>query len=60
VLQAAGPDAVGAFFVFLYLLKRQAQSVSEALLAHSLRHTPHSYTIAHVPVDCMWQLSVRR
>jgi hypothetical protein len=54
MLQATRPDAVGAFFVFLHLLKRKAKSVSQLLLGHSLHLTSHSYTIAHVSVDCMW------
>jgi hypothetical protein len=53
MLQATGPEAVGAFFVFLNLLKRHTEHLSELLLAHSLRLTPHSHTIAHVPVNCM-------
>src|SRR6266478_668636 len=53
MLQAAGPDAVGTFFVFLHLLKRHTERLSELLLGHSLHHTSHSYTIAHMPVGCM-------
>jgi hypothetical protein len=54
MLEATRPDAVGAFFVFLHLLKRKAQSVCKLLLGHSLHLTPHSYTIAHVPVGRVW------
>jgi hypothetical protein len=53
-LQATRPDAVGTFFVFLHLLKRKAQSVSELPLCHSLHLTLHSYSIADVPIDFMW------
>jgi hypothetical protein len=51
--QATGADAVDTFFVIAHLLKRQAQSVCEHFLGHSLHLTPHSYAIANVQVGCM-------
>ena len=51
VLQAAGTDAIDSFFIFLHLLKRQAEGIPELLLTHSQHHAAHSHAIAHVFVD---------
>src|SRR5882672_2212080 len=48
MLQAAGPDAVGTFFVFLHLLKRHTERLSELLLGHSLQpfEEPNNFLFA--------------
>ena len=51
LLQAARADPVGALFVFLHLLKRQAKSIAEFLLAHSEHHAAHAHAAADVLVD---------
>ena len=51
LLQPAGADAVGAFFVFLHLLEGQTERVAELFLAHAEHHSPHPYAAADVLVD---------
>src|SRR3984957_18470425 len=51
LLQPAGTDAVGAFLVFLDLLKRQAERVAELLLAHRQHHPAHAHAAADMFVD---------
>jgi hypothetical protein len=38
LLQSAGPDAVGAFLVFLHLLEGEAECGTQRLLAHCKHH----------------------
>lgn len=49
ISKARGTDAVGAPFVFLHLLKREPEPVSELLLVHPKQQTP--YTDAAADVD---------
>src|SRR5580704_713592 len=51
LLQPAGADAVGAFFVLLYLLEGQAESIPKLLLTHSDHHPPHANAAPHVLID---------
>src|SRR3984893_6267720 len=51
VLQPAGTDTVGAFLVFLDLLKRQTESVAKLLLAHRQHHPAHAHAAADMFVD---------
>jgi hypothetical protein len=53
-MQATRPDAIDAFFVFLYLLKRQAQGLPKLPLTHFQHHTAHSHALAYVIVDGTW------
>jgi hypothetical protein len=48
VLQAARADSVDAFFVFLDLLKRDAERVCELRLAHVEHEAAHAYAGADV------------
>src|SRR3546814_2532999 len=43
LIKAARADAIGAFFVFLNLLKGQPEAVAELFLAHAHEHTPHPH-----------------
>src|SRR6266576_1513992 len=56
VLESTRADAVGAFLVFLYLLKRDAERIAELRLAHAEHHPAHAYAAADVPVDRVWGL----
>ena len=49
--QAARADAVDAFFVFLNLLKCQAQKIAQLFLTHADQHAPDAHTIADLGVD---------
>src|SRR4051812_24351703 len=40
LLEPAGADPIGALFVFLHLLEREAESVAELFLAHRQHHAP--------------------
>src|SRR5271169_2563571 len=51
VLQPAGADPIGAFLVFLDLLKRQAESVAEFFLAHRQHHPAHANAASDMFVD---------
>src|SRR5579862_8353202 len=51
MLQPAGADAVGAFLVFLDLLKGQAERVAEFFLAHREHHPAHAHAAADMFVD---------
>src|SRR5580704_14170871 len=51
LLQPAGTDPIGAFLVFLHLLKRQTESVAELLLAHRQHHSAHAHAAADMFVD---------
>jgi hypothetical protein len=51
LLQPARSDAVGAFLVFLHLLKGEAQCVAELFLAHRQHHAAHAHAAADVLVD---------
>ena len=51
MLEAACPDPVGAFFVFLDLLKGDAEALSELFLAHSEHRSPKANATANVYVD---------
>ena len=42
-LQPAGANTVGAFFVFLDLLKGQAKGVAELFLTHAQHHPAHAH-----------------
>ena len=48
VLQPARADAVGAFLVFLHLLKGDAERVPELGLAHAEHHAAHAHAAADV------------
>ena len=49
--QPAGADAVDAFFVFLNLLKCQAQKIAQLFLAHADQHAPDAHAIADLSID---------
>ncbi len=49
--QAAGADAVDALFVFLNLLKGQAQHVAQAFLAHADQHAPDAHPVADLDIN---------
>src|SRR5580692_5693815 len=49
-LQPAGADAVGAFFVFLHLLERQAELIGEPFLAHVQHEASHANTATDILV----------
>ncbi len=51
MLQAAGPDPIGAFLVFLHLLEREPERVAKLFLAHAEHHAPHTHPTADVTVD---------
>jgi hypothetical protein len=51
VLQAAGADAIGPLLVFLDLLERQPEGVSEIGLAHIELEPPHTHAAANMLVD---------
>jgi hypothetical protein len=51
LLQPARADAVRAFFVFLNLLKRQAQLVAELFLAHAEHKAAHADAAPDILVD---------
>ena len=51
MLKPAGANSVGALFVFLDLLKGQAQGVAQFFLAHAKHYPPHTDAAANVPVD---------
>jgi hypothetical protein len=51
VLQAARPDAVRSFLVFLHLLEREPEPVAELLLAHSEHQPAHPDPASHVFVN---------
>src|SRR5262245_44163090 len=51
LLQSAGADAVGSFFVFLHLLESQRQCIAKLLLAHAQHHPTHSDPAADMLVD---------
>ena len=56
LLQAAGADAVHTFFVFLNLLKGDANLVGQVRLAHLEHQTAHADAAAHVFVDWVWRI----
>jgi hypothetical protein len=51
LLQLACADAVGAFFVFLDLLERDADGVGEGRLAHVEHKTPHADASADMVIS---------
>ena len=50
LVEAAGTDAVDAFFVFLNLLKGKAQQVAQPFLTHTDQHATQSYAITDMRV----------
>ncbi len=54
VVQSAGADAIGAFFVFLYLLKGQIETFTKFFLAHSDQHSPHPQPAANMNINRIW------
>src|SRR3569623_420579 len=60
LMQAARADAVGAFFVFLDLLKGQTASIAEFLLAQSQHDTTHPHVAANILVDRIWRFRRHR
>ena len=50
LLQPAGPDAVGAFLVFLHLLEGNAERIAQFRLAHSKHLAAHPHPAADVLV----------
>jgi hypothetical protein len=50
LLQPAGPDAVGAFLIFLHLLEGEAERVTQLFLAHCKHHAAHAHPAANVLV----------
>src|SRR5262249_49289635 len=51
LLQPAGPDAIGAFLLFLHLLEDEAECVTQLYLAHCKHHAAHAHPAADVLVD---------
>jgi len=51
LLQAAGADPVGAFFVFLNLLERKAERFAQLFLAHTQHDTAHPDAAADILVN---------
>ena len=49
--QPARADAVDAFFVFLHLLKGQAQQIAQLFLTHADQHAPDAHAISDLSVD---------
>lgn len=49
--QTAGADAIDSAFVFLDLLKRQTEQVSQTFLAHADEHAPEADAIADMRVN---------
>src|SRR6516225_11232962 len=60
LVQAAGTDAIGAFFVLLNLLKRQAERVSKFLLAQPQHHPAHTDPTPDVLVGRVCRLLCER
>src|SRR4029077_20561433 len=56
LLQPAGANAVGALFVLLHLLKSQAKSIAELLLAHRQHHATHAYAATDMLINWIWRL----
>jgi len=54
LLQSAGPDAVGATLVFLYLREAEAECGTQLLLAHCKHLAAHPHTPADMLVDGVW------
>ncbi|EGE57530.1 hypothetical protein RHECNPAF_430057 [Rhizobium etli CNPAF512] len=50
-LKTAGADAIRSFFVFLNLLKGNAQKFSQTMLGHPERLPPNSHAVANIDVD---------
>jgi len=55
-LQAAGADAVRAFFIFLHLLERHAERVAEIRLGHIKHQAAHANALPHVFVSRMYSI----
>src|SRR5215469_13651889 len=51
LLQPAGPDAVGAFLVFLHLLEGEAEGIPQLFLAHCKHHAAHAHAAADMLVN---------
>ena len=49
--QTAGADAVDALFVFLHLLKCQAEQFAQPFLTHADQHAAKANAIAHLGID---------
>jgi hypothetical protein len=57
LLKATCPDPVGAFFVFLNLLEREAQRFAEFFLAHTEHDAAHTHTAADISVNRVGRFS---
>src|SRR5580704_6181456 len=51
LLEPARPNAVRAFFVFLYLLESKPKRITKLFLAHTQHHPTHSHPASHMPID---------
>ena len=51
LLQSAGANPIGAFFIFLNLLERQPQGLAEFLLTHAEKDSAHTDPAADMAVD---------
>src|ERR1041385_7369406 len=60
LLQPTGTDPVRALFVFLNLLKSQAERIAELLLAHSQHHPAHADPASDMLVGRVWRLFCKR
>jgi hypothetical protein len=56
VLKPAGTHSVHALFVFLHLLKGEAERRGQLLLGQAKHHAPHAQPTADVLVDGIWSL----
>src|SRR5207253_3721026 len=56
LLEATGADPVHALFVFLDLLKSEADVGPQLLLRHFQFDAPHSNAAADVDIDGIWRL----
>src|SRR5690606_4706530 len=57
-LQPAGADSVGSFFVFLDLLKGDAQAFAQLFLAYAQHVTAEPDSTPHVNINRVWPLLV--
>jgi hypothetical protein len=56
LLEPAGADTIGAFLVFLNLLKSQSERIAKFFLAQAQHQPAHPHSAAHVLVDWIRRL----
>ena len=60
LLHSAGAYSVGALFVFLNLLKCEADGVAKFFLAHAKHEPSHTDALSHMLVSGIWGLRFHR